>query len=70
MTLGSDSLHIFDQTTTLADARSNWPFSESIGDLARSSCSAPGLFMITMSTHDYSEKHLFMSMITLKLIYS
>ena len=30
----------------------------------------PGLFMITMSTHDYSEKHLFMSMITLKLICS
>ena len=30
----------------------------------------PGLFMITMSTHDYSGKHLFMSMITLKLIYS
>ena len=29
-----------------------------------------GLFMITMSTHDYSDKHLFMSMITRKLIYS
>ena len=30
----------------------------------------PGLFMITMSTNDYSETHLFMSMITTQSIYS